>query len=54
MVSVPDSSELDARWDAFRSDPDWKKLSASPKFSYEAIVSSITNLVLRATSYSQI
>lgn len=54
MVSFPDLSELDAKWKAFLTDPDWKKLSSSPKFNYEAIVSSITNLILRPASYSQI
>ncbi len=54
MVSFPDLSELDAKWKAFFADPDWKKLSSSPKFNYEAIVSNITNLILRPTSYSQI
>ena len=54
MVAFPDLSELDAKWKAFFADPDWKKLSASPKFNYEAIVSSITNLVLKPAPYSQI
>jgi len=54
MVSFADLSELDAKWKAFFADPDWKKLSSSPKFNYEAIVSNITNLILRPTSYSQI
>jgi hypothetical protein len=54
MVSFPDLSELDAKWKAFFGDPEWKKLSTSPKFTYEAIVSNITNLILRPTSYSQI
>jgi NIPSNAP len=54
MVGFPDLSELDAKWKAFFADPDWKKLSASSKFSYEAIVSSITNLILKPAPYSQI
>jgi hypothetical protein len=54
MLSFPNLSELDAKWNAFRADPDWKKLSSSPKFNYEAIVSNISNLILRPTSYSQI
>ncbi len=32
MVSLPDLSQLDVRWQAFSSDPDWKKLSGSPRF----------------------
>lgn len=54
MLSFPDLSELNAKWKAFSSDPDWKKLSSSPKFSYEAIVSNVTNLILNPKSYSQI
>ncbi len=54
MLSFPDLSELTAKWKAFMSDPDWKKLSGSSKFNYEAIVSNVTNLVLNPTKYSQI
>jgi hypothetical protein len=54
MLSFPDLSEMNAKWKAFSSNPDWKKLTASTKFNYEAIVSNITNLVLNPTSYSQV
>jgi NIPSNAP len=54
MVSFPDISEIDVKWDAFRADPDWKKLSSLPRYSSEAIVSDISNLVLRPASFSQI
>ena len=54
MLSFPDLSELNAKWKAFGSDPEWKKLISSPKFNYEAIVSNITNLILTPASYSQI
>lgn len=54
MLSLPDLSSLEAKWKAFQTNPDWKKLSASPRFSVEAIVSNITNLILNPASYSQI
>jgi len=54
MLAFPDLSELDAKWKTFIADPDWKKLSSSPRFNYEAIVSNISNLILNPTSYSQI
>jgi hypothetical protein len=54
MVSFPDLSELDAKWKMFLNHPDWKKLSSEPKFTFESIVSNITNYILRPTSYSQI
>lgn len=54
MISFPDMAELNAKWKAFLTDPDWKKLSSSPRYSFESIVSNISNLVLNPTSYSQI
>lgn len=47
-------ADMDAKWDRFRTNPDWKKLSALPRFSYEDLVSKITNLVLTPKPYSQI
>ncbi len=54
MVSFSDLKQLDELWAAFGSNPDWKKLSARPEFSFEPIVSNITNLILKPTQYSQI
>ncbi len=54
MLSFADLAELDAKWNVFRNDPAWKKLSADPRFSYESIVSNITNLVLSPLDSSQI
>jgi hypothetical protein len=45
---------MDAQWEVFRNDPTWKKLSADPKFAYEAIVSNISNQFLSPMSCSQI
>ena len=54
MVGYPNIAEMDVHWDAFRNDPAWKKLSGMPRYSFESIVTTISNLVLRPTSYSQI
>jgi len=54
MLSFPDSADLDAKWNAFRNDPAWKKLSTDPRFAFEAIVNNITNLVLSPLAASQI
>jgi hypothetical protein len=54
MLSFNDLAELTEGWAAFGNDPEWKKLSASPRYAYEAIVSNITNLVLSPLSSSQI
>ena len=54
MVAMPDLAELDAKWKAFSTHPDWKKLSSEPRFTFESIVSNIDNYILRPTEYSQI
>jgi hypothetical protein len=54
MLSFPEVAEMDAKWDAFRTDPQWKKLSSDPRYSYESIVNSISNLILTPASFSQI
>jgi hypothetical protein len=41
-------------WDAFRNDPDWKKLPATPGYSDAEIVANITTVFLRPAAYSQI
>ncbi|WP_263357612.1 NIPSNAP family protein [Acidicapsa ligni] len=54
MLSFPDLAEMNSKWDAFTSDPEWKKLSGSPRYTEEAIVSNVTNLVLSPLACSQI
>jgi hypothetical protein len=54
MLSFANQTELDAGWDRFRADPDWKKLSADPRYAFDPIVSNITNLVLSPLSCSQV
>lgn len=41
-------------WDAFRTDPEWKKLASTPGYSDAEIVSNITTVYLRPAAYSQI
>ena len=54
MLSFANLTELEKSWAAFGSDPDWKKLSSDPKYSFEPTVSNITNLVLSPLAASQI
>jgi len=54
MLGFPDLSEREKKWKAFFSDPEWKKLTASPRFSFESIVSNVTNTILSPAAYSQI
>jgi hypothetical protein len=54
MLSFANTAELEAGWAAFSADPAWKKLSSSPRYSYEAIVSNINNLILSPLEASQL
>ena len=52
MLSFPDMATRDRAWDTFRQDPEWKTLSADPYYS--GTVSTISDVILRPTPYSQI
>ena len=54
MLSFASMEDLDKSWAAFGADPAWKKLSASPRFSFEQIVSNISNQILTPLAASQI
>ncbi len=54
MLSFADLAELDAKWEVFRNDPAWKKLSTSPRYSADQLVTTINNLVLSPLGCSQI
>ena len=54
MLSFEDLVDRNKKWDAFRSSPEWKKLSSLPRYTFEDIVSNITNVILRPAAYSQI
>jgi hypothetical protein len=54
MLSFADQAELDAKWDIFRNDPAWKKLSTDPRYAYDQIVNNITNLILSPLNCSQV
>lgn len=52
MLTFADITARDAAWSAFGKDPEWKTLSADPQ--YRENVSSISDIILRPTAYSQI
>ena len=52
MLAFDDLADRDAKWDVFRVDPAWKKLSGDP--AYKDTVSNITDIILRPAPYSQI
>jgi hypothetical protein len=54
MLTFPDMNDLNAKWDVFRAAPAWNKLKSDPRYSYEEIVSNITNIILSPAPYSQI
>jgi NIPSNAP len=54
MLSFTDLAGLEAGWDAFRNDPGWKKLSSNPRYTYDQIVTNISNLVMSPMECSQI
>ncbi len=54
MVTFPDLATREKNFNAFRSDPDWKKLSTTPGYTDAELVTSIANTVLMPTTYSQI
>lgn len=54
MLSYESTSERDKKWAAFANNPDWKALSAQPRYAFENIVSAISNIILTPAPYSQI
>jgi hypothetical protein len=54
MLSFADQAELETKWDVFRNDPDWKKLSTSPRYASDQLVTNITNLILSPLACSQV
>ncbi len=54
MLRFDSLADLEARWNQFRGNPDWKKLQADPRFSGEDLVSNITNLLLSPKPFSAI
>ena len=54
MLTYADKAEMDAKWDLFRDDPAWKKLSTNPRYASDQLVVNITNLLLSPLACSQI
>jgi hypothetical protein len=54
MLSYESVAERDKKWSTFVNLPEWKSLSGQPRYSFEELVSNITNLILTPTAYSQI
>jgi NIPSNAP len=54
MLVFADMAAREKSWSAFRDDPEWVKLRATPGYSNAEILTNITTLFLRPADYSQI
>jgi hypothetical protein len=54
MLGFDDLADRNKKWNAFRSAPEWKRLSSSPRYTFEEIVSNVTNVILNPAPYSQV
>lgn len=54
MLVHENTAEREKSWRAFGSDPEWRKLAATPGYSDPELVSNITTVLLRPAAYSQI
>ena len=54
MITFDDMAAHDARWKAFGSDPDWKKISTLPDYADAKLVSRITSTLLVPAAFSRI
>ncbi len=54
MLVFDSMADRDKKWATFRASDEWKALSTSPRYAFEAIVSNINNFILTPTAYSQI
>jgi hypothetical protein len=54
LLTYPDLATRERNWNAFRADPEWEKLRNTPGYTDAEIVSSISNVLLAPTTYSQV
>ncbi len=54
LLSAENDEAHKKHWDTFRTDAEWKRMSAIPEYTNARIVSKITNKFLVPTAYSQI
>jgi hypothetical protein len=54
MLSFNDLADRDAKWKAFRTDPDWERMRSIPEYADALIVSNISNTILQPLSFSDI
>jgi len=54
MLVYDDMAARDKAWSTFVSHPDWRALSGMPEYADAAIITAISNILLRPTGYSEI
>lgn len=54
MLTFDDHAAKQKAWRTFVADPEWDKLKSTPGYSDPEILSNLTSLTLRPTSYSQV
>jgi hypothetical protein len=54
MLTYPDQDARGKAWRTFVNDPDWTKLKNTPGYSDPEILSNLSSLTLRPTTYSQV
>lgn len=54
MLTHESVAAREEHWDAFRTNPDWKKLASTPGYADADILTNITTTFLRPAGYSQI
>lgn len=54
MLAFDSVQQREERWDRFRADPDWARLSRTAGLTAQDLVSAMHNILLRPTAYSQI
>jgi hypothetical protein len=54
MLVYQDLAAREKVWAAFRDDPEWVKLRATPGYTNAEILTNVTNVLLRPTDYSQV
>jgi hypothetical protein len=54
MLGYEDLAAREKIWAAFGAAPAWKALNSKPRYSFQSIVSDITNEILTPAPYPQI
>jgi hypothetical protein len=54
LLGFESVADREKKWALFLNSPEWKSLSADPRYSFERIISNITNIILTPAPYSQV